>query len=181
MKKLNPTPYLISRKSKGFTAIELMVVVLIAGILVAIATPGLKSWIGSIRAQAQANSILAGLNKARSEAINRNMPIVFNLNANGYWQYGCVRVDTTATSGTYCPSAILEKNTDVIPPSGSTTITITPSANGYVVFNSLGVATDSSSYGSARISNINVVNQSKLYNIVLRSGGAAKMCIGACT
>ena len=55
----------------GFTLIELIVTITIAGILVAIATPYLGSFISSTRLTTQANELLTDLNTARSEAVKR--------------------------------------------------------------------------------------------------------------
>lgn len=55
----------------GFTLIELIVTITIAGILIAIATPYLGSFISSTRLTTQANELLTDLNTARSEAVKR--------------------------------------------------------------------------------------------------------------
>lgn len=63
----------------GFNVIELMVVVAIAGILLAIAVPSLQSSINSARTRGVAESVYGGLSQARSEAIRRNAPMRFQL------------------------------------------------------------------------------------------------------
>lgn len=55
----------------GFTLIELIVTITIAGILIAIATPYLGSFISSTRLTTQANELLTDSNTARSEAVKR--------------------------------------------------------------------------------------------------------------
>ena len=55
----------------GFTLIELIVTITIAGILIAIATPYLGSFISSTRLTTQTNELLTDLNTARSEAVKR--------------------------------------------------------------------------------------------------------------
>lgn len=164
---------------KAFSAIELTVVMLIAGILAALAMPSLGSWLASITAQSKANTVMAAINKARSEALARNQGIVFIMNTTGYWQYGCVRVNTDVNSSAYCPSSILEKNSELT--DNKTTITISPSGANYVVFNNLGMPVNNATYGAVRLTDISFASSSpNIYNIVLRSGGSAKMCIGAC-
>lgn len=63
----------------GFNMIELMIVVAIAGILLAVAVPSLQSTINSARTRSVAESVFNGLSLARSEAIRRNAPMRFQL------------------------------------------------------------------------------------------------------
>lgn len=61
--------------NKGFTLIELMVVIAIVAIVSAIALPSLTAFIDSTRFSAQANDLVAALNYARSEAVKRNADV----------------------------------------------------------------------------------------------------------
>ena len=64
---------------QGFSAIELMVVVAIIGIVMAIAIPSFAAAILNSRIRGVAESMQAGLLQARSEAIKRNAPVRFQL------------------------------------------------------------------------------------------------------
>jgi len=55
----------------GFTLIELMAAVILAGILLAVAAPSFRSTLQNNRVTTQANQLVAALNAARSEAIDR--------------------------------------------------------------------------------------------------------------
>lgn len=59
------------RKIKGFTVVELMIVVGVMGILLAVGLPGLQDTISRIGTNTQAKTLVSSLNFARSEAIKR--------------------------------------------------------------------------------------------------------------
>jgi type IV fimbrial biogenesis protein FimT len=79
-----------SKKQHGFSLVELMVVIAVAGILAAAAAPSFSGMINNMR-QTSAVSLLTGdLNRARGEAIKRNHRVIL-----------CVRLnDTTCGTGT---------------------------------------------------------------------------------
>ncbi|AQV94107.1 prepilin-type N-terminal cleavage/methylation domain-containing protein [Cupriavidus necator] len=71
----------------GFTLIELMAAVAIAGILAALAAPSFSSLIASQRAKAVASELFGSLSRTRSEAIMRNTAVTLSPKA-GSWQSG---------------------------------------------------------------------------------------------
>lgn len=62
--------------SSGFTLIELMITLTVAGVLLAIAVPSLKGFVASNRLSSNVNTMVGLINYARSEAIVRNQPVV---------------------------------------------------------------------------------------------------------
>lgn len=65
----------MKKAPKGFTLLELMVVVAIAGILLAIGVPAMGNFVRNSRITSAANDVLAGLHFTRSEAVKRRQPV----------------------------------------------------------------------------------------------------------
>ncbi len=64
-----------SYKNKGFTLIELMVTVAIAGIVLTIGVPSFSQVLKNSRLASNTNSLIASLNLARSEAVKRKVKV----------------------------------------------------------------------------------------------------------
>jgi type IV fimbrial biogenesis protein FimT len=64
---------------RGFTLIELMIVLVILGALIAAATPGFTKWIANTKVRTTAESIQNALMQAKSEAISTNRKVQFVL------------------------------------------------------------------------------------------------------
>ena len=61
------------KRNLGFTLVELVVTLAVLAILVTLAIPSFTSMIQNSRSAALANSMVMGLNAARSEAVKRNV------------------------------------------------------------------------------------------------------------
>jgi len=140
----------ISQPMAGFTMIELIITVVIAGILASLAIPAFSGLMAEQRAKAVATDLVIALTKARSEAVKRNANVTLAANAGG-WQNGWQITDTSsnilenhgavptaiaisaAFTGTG-PSVIYQSSGRLHPTSTgavSFTITSTQSASGY--------------------------------------------------
>lgn len=65
------------RAARGFTIVELMMTLIVAGILAALAAPSFTGIIMSSRLAAATNDLVSGIQIARSEAIKRNAAVQF--------------------------------------------------------------------------------------------------------
>lgn len=75
---------MLKRLQCGFTIAELLVVVAVVAVGATLAAPGASQMIANRRVQGAAESILDGLNGARTEAVRRNAPVRFTLGADGW-------------------------------------------------------------------------------------------------
>jgi type IV fimbrial biogenesis protein FimT len=64
------------RRQLGFTMVEMMIVVVLAGVLLAIATPSFRDMLERRRLEGQANELVTDLAYAKSEAVARNRNVV---------------------------------------------------------------------------------------------------------
>jgi type IV fimbrial biogenesis protein FimT len=67
------------KQQRGFSIIELAVTLVVLGILITSAIPNITSWMRNTRLRNEAESLLAGLQQARNEAVRQNRPVTFSL------------------------------------------------------------------------------------------------------
>ena len=146
---------------KGFTLIEMMIVVALLAIGAAIAMPGFQSMIQNNRLSTTTNTLLTGLQLARSEAVTTRSTVTV-CGAN-------VAQDNCAGSTNWNNGALIMQGTTLLRalPVDAPGVSVTSSAND-VVYNSNGTAaaaatlTISDSRGSAheRTITVNVIGPS---------------------
>jgi type IV fimbrial biogenesis protein FimT len=100
---LNP-----SEGNTGYTLLELVVTITIAGILMGVAVPSFTSIIDSNRLTTYANDLVTALNYARSEAIKRNLRVSLCKSTNGVscttinnWSQGWIIFTDQNNNSTY--------------------------------------------------------------------------------
>jgi type IV fimbrial biogenesis protein FimT len=71
--------------SKGFTLIELMIVVVIVALTLALGMPSYRTWVQNTQIYNAAESAQNGLQKAKAEAVKQNAKIEFVLGNNPPW------------------------------------------------------------------------------------------------
>lgn len=79
----NKTPVAIIGRHRGFTLLELIVVVAITAIMVTIGIPSFLDNIRNNRLTTQANTFVGVLNLARSEAIKHGVRVTLRRSTNG--------------------------------------------------------------------------------------------------
>jgi type IV fimbrial biogenesis protein FimT len=161
---------LSDRKTRGFTLVEMMVVMAILGIFLAIAVPSFRQMLMNFQIRALSESILNGLQLARSSAVQRNERVQFELAANAW-------TVKTESAGTVIQSRSAGESSSVL------TINTLPDPSTIVTFDSMGrVVANTPASSSINTINIDVPTSvmpaadSRDLRIRVLSGGLIKMC-----
>lgn len=168
---------------RGVTLLEAMVVISIVAIVVAVGGPSLQSWIASGRLHVKAESVLNGLQLARSEALKRNTAIFFTLAADSSWTVGCSTTvaDLNNDGVDDCPASIQAKPAEE--GGEGTTLTLTPPTSTTATYTGLSILASTNKDGSVPFSAVNfaTAGTTKTYRVTLSSGGQSKLCDPAVT
>jgi len=95
------------RRAPGFTLLELMITITVAGVLLAVGIPNFRSALADNRLAAQTNELSTALSTARGEAMKRGVQVTIcrsttgtSCSAAGNWREGWLVFAETATAGT---------------------------------------------------------------------------------
>ena len=181
---------------KGFSLVELMVVIAVAAIFMTLAAPSFQEMLNGMRVRSTAETFNQGLQLARSEAIKRNDRIEFNIDATTGWSVcPSSSAATCATAATIQSKPALESSRNVAVavtncPGGAggtpTKVTFTGLGRQYVdAAGAYNNPDDTAEFCGLAIS---APTTQKAYNVVIQPIGYIKMCnpslaagtVGAC-
>jgi type II secretion system protein H len=128
---------IVRMNSRGFTLMELMLVVAILGILAALAAPTLISYIQTTALQAGTRELATAINVGRQLAIARNTTVCVEVTGTN------IRLRTGGCLGTIWTGPVTD-STGLIKVSDPGTLQISTTAN--VVFTNLGAASTIGTY-----------------------------------
>ena len=119
-------------QTRGFTMIELLVVVAIAAILATIGIPALQGTLRDFRQKSALSLLVSDLNQARGEAIKRNSRVLLCVRdaagtacaASTNWLSGWVVCTTDSVTGTACDAAS-SPNPFIVRPALDASLTLT--------------------------------------------------------
>lgn len=127
-----------SQRNKGFTLVEVIIIMAVLSILVALAAPGISNLMDRNSVATQANKLMSNILVARSEAIKREQSIVIGQVGSWKDRYR-VFVDLNGDNS-YDDTTEAPEITDTVTPDNTTTISGSGNFSTYIRFNARGRA-----------------------------------------
>jgi type IV fimbrial biogenesis protein FimT len=90
-------------RTRGFTTIELMIVIVVIGVLLMLAAPSFTKFMAKKRVEGLVSELVVDLGYARSEAVQRNTLVQVTLGSGCYVIHALPAGTTAASDGTSCP------------------------------------------------------------------------------
>lgn len=151
--------------SSGFTLVELLIAVAVLGILTALALPSFTQWIANTKIRSTTESILAGFQLARTEAVRRNSAVQVVLGADTGWTV------THVSSGAVIQTRPATEGSDRV------SLTITPAGATTVSFNGLGRVANATPITQVLVDSTAIAAAStRELQIRINAGGEARAC-----
>jgi type IV fimbrial biogenesis protein FimT len=158
------------KPSVGLSLVEVMVALTITMLIMMAALPAFGSWSADFRVRSAADSIKAGVDLARMEAIKRNMVVSFRLQPSALrlWEVGC--------DSSLCPSML-----QAAPAAETGKLSISAASDSGVAasslsFDGLGRPADSTGLRSVTVS---TPGGSRSLLLRIGAGGATRICNAA--
>lgn len=192
---------MLSTVRRGVTLIELAVTLVILAMLVVGVGPSVATWIQNTQVRNTASSMLAGLSRARNEAMRRNEPIRFSLVSltdSAVMDSSCalsgggvswvVSVRDPVGNCNYAPATVpVDANDPLIVESnaggvgGKNVAVAAKLADGSaaadtVTFNAFGRVADAAPIGFINVSHVNPGGDYRRLRVEIGNGGTVRLC-----
>ncbi len=174
-RRLSAPSWHICRTARGFSLDELMISVVILAIAMAVAMPSFSQWIQNTHIRSATESLLNGIQRARAEAVTRNVTVTFTVSGDDFWTVTDTALDQVIESRprSEIPASVTINASSALSPPAPAPTTLT--------FNNLGVrnANTDSSEPIAAIdvdSSALAEDDSRNLRIIIGAGGIARMC-----
>jgi type IV fimbrial biogenesis protein FimT len=156
---------------RGLSLIELMIGLAVFALLLLVAMPSYSAWIQNTKIRNTADSLVSGLQLARSEALRRNTNVQFVIGPDSDWTVSVVNPLTTVQTRPTGQGSV------------GVTVARTPAAATTLTFNSLG-RIGANADGSASITQIDLdvpvallpASASRELRLAVGAGGRVRMC-----
>lgn len=166
----------------GFTLLELIVTITIAGILVALAAGGMGNFVQSNRLTTTTNEFLTDLNVARSEAIKRGSNVGVCTSTTGTactvsaWTNGWIIFVDADNKNDFTAGEMVVKIHETM--AGNTTMAA-PAPPSLIVYSRTGVLSGGTGAGTYTICNARL-RQTRVINVAVGTGRPTLAAPGAC-
>lgn len=169
------------RCNRGVSVIELMIAIAVLAVVISIALPSFTVLMANQRIRTATESLRAGLQGARMEALKRGQGVVFDISSlDSSWNFGCespVADDNDGDGLSDCPAQI-QVSASSVGDSSSITIVPTP-AGSQVTFSPIGLVrqTNPVPFTQIDITVPNITTSGLLpLRILLPAGGLSRIC-----
>lgn len=159
-----------SLNQSGFSLIELMIAIAVFAILISFAVPSYQAWIANTKVRTATESILNGMQRARSESLMRNTPVRFSLGANSAWLVECVTA-ATCPDLTAPPGQVEARSNEE---GGTQNIVVNSGGNSALIFNNLGIRSTAANQISQV--DLSLEGSDRPLRITVGAGGTVRMC-----
>jgi len=165
------------KKHPGFTLVELMVVLAIAGVVMAFAIPAMGNFIKNERLVTQINTLVGHLAYARSEAVTRRQQVILCASSNSTsclgadWANGWILFIDADNSSTFTANEVILRAKATLEGSN----TLVSSTGSMIIYDNRGFSPNSNGVfslcddrGAAHVKSISITNTGRV-----RRGGSA--------